>query len=32
MEFELGDDFNIEYEVGVVRDEDMVIWEELVAF
>lgn len=31
MEYELGDDFNIESEVGVVRDEDMVVWEELVA-
>jgi hypothetical protein len=27
VEFELVDDFNVESEVGVVRDEDVVVWE-----
>jgi len=30
VEFELGGDFNIESEVRVVRDEDVVEWEEFV--
>jgi hypothetical protein len=32
VEFELVDYFSVESEVGVVCDEDVVFWEELITF